>query len=350
VIQKPAGAANATSLVQSNYQEYVQAVTSRAGSLTSSPNATLTPLTLSFPSLTDAASGQVRNGVLTVNIFRRDVQINGPIGTTIVLQPSTPNPAAPGQEVTFTATIHANDRVLPNGTADRIQFFAGGQLLADAPIGSDGTATLRTSVLPPGANTITAAFAGNADFAASTSNAIVQNVGDLNGPQVVKLDRYGYHEHPTVLVVTFDTALDPARAVAPANYRLVAAGRDNRFGTADDQIIKMRTPVYDALDHTVTLRPTSLLPIRQRFRLTVLGASSTGVTDTFGNLLDGKNNGHNGTDATRQLSRTNLIITPNGAVPGMTLLQQAHNAVSTRTLRNPHKAVQLHAARRHANK
>ena len=73
-------------------------------------------------------------------------------------------------------------------------------------------------------------------------------------------------------------------AVSAANYQLVAAGADGKFGTADDVQIAL-TPIYSAANDTVTLAlPGGALP-DGAYRLTV---SATGqLIDASGNSLNG---------------------------------------------------------------
>ena len=93
-------------------KSYLQQVTLGAGSLSFSADVVQTPLALSFPAITDASSGQVRNGELTVNVIVRDATIAGPIGTATHLVAS-PNPVAPGHDVTLVATVAGNGVVHP---------------------------------------------------------------------------------------------------------------------------------------------------------------------------------------------------------------------------------------------
>ena len=82
--------------------------------------------------------------------------------------------------------------------------------------------------------------------------------------------------HPTRLVLNFNQDLDPAGAKNLANYRLVGPGRDGRLGTRDDLVIRLRKATYDPVTRSVTLRPKVRLPLRDRFRLTVLDIEDAG--------------------------------------------------------------------------
>ena len=111
-LHKPSAQATAASAFEALAQSYLQQVTLGAGSLNFSTDVIQTPLSLSFPDLTDASTGQVRNGELTVNVVVRDATISGPIGTSTHLVAS-PNPVAPGHDVTLVATVAGNGVVHP---------------------------------------------------------------------------------------------------------------------------------------------------------------------------------------------------------------------------------------------
>lgn len=117
-----------------------------------------------------------------------------------------------------------------------------------------------------------------------------------NGPTVVDLSRTGIHHQPTRLVLTFSDALVPSRAQDLSNYILVAPGHDGRFGTRDDQVIRVKSATYDPATRTVTLSPSRNLNRYRRYRITVKGTGAAGVTDPAGKLLDGNGDGQPGGD------------------------------------------------------
>jgi len=87
---------------------------------------------------------------------------------------ASPNPAAPGESVLLTATVAPAPTGSPLGT---VSFFNHSTQLSTADLNSSGVATFRTSALPPGSNSITAAYSGNASFAESTSSGLTLTVG-----------------------------------------------------------------------------------------------------------------------------------------------------------------------------
>jgi hypothetical protein len=97
-----------------------------------------------------------------------------PAATTTTLAAS-PNPAIPGQAVTFTATVKA-----PSGTASgSVTFKDGSTLLGSGTLASSGTATFTTSALGVGSHSITASYTSTASFAASTSATLTETVKQI---------------------------------------------------------------------------------------------------------------------------------------------------------------------------
>lgn len=89
---------------------------------------------------------------------------------------STPNPSNNGQSVTFTATVAA----VPPGTGTptgQVTFQHGNSVLAQVPLNSSGVASFSTSTLAQGNNSITATYASDSIFAASSGSVVqvVQN-------------------------------------------------------------------------------------------------------------------------------------------------------------------------------
>jgi hypothetical protein len=120
-----------------------------------------------------------------------------------------------------------------------------------------------------------------------------------DGPEVVSVLRYGYHEMPTSLVISFNEALDAATAQNAKNYRIVSP---------DGGIIRVRSAVYNAAAHTVTLRPMKRISIHHRYALIVDGAKTDGVANTNEQLLDGAYTGKPGSNYRSYLTWRNLVL------------------------------------------
>ena len=84
---------------------------------------------------------------------------------------SSPSATVYGQVVALTATITSSIGSPPDG--ETVTFKQGSNVLGTAPL-SGGTATLSTSTLGVGTKQVTAVYAGDANFAASTSKATSQ--------------------------------------------------------------------------------------------------------------------------------------------------------------------------------
>lgn len=97
-----------------------------------------------------------------------------PASTTTTITPSA-NPSILNGSVTFTATVSvvAPGAGTPTGS---IAFKNGSTTLSTVPLSSSGQATFSTSSLAIGPQSITAAYSGDSNFAASTSTTLNQSV------------------------------------------------------------------------------------------------------------------------------------------------------------------------------
>jgi len=149
------------------------------------------------------------------------------------------------------------------------------------------------------------AYADHAAFAASTGwssflgSFVAQSIiAPASQPlTVLELQRFGFHDQPTTLVLSFSAGLDPARAQDPGNYLLVRLLAAGRTGPA----IRLGAAVYDPAANTVTLRPLELLPLHDEYLLTVNGNALDGVVSAAGESLDGS--GQPGSNYVRKFSR-----------------------------------------------
>ena len=148
----------------------------------------------------------------------------------------------------------------PTGT---VSFFIDGVLRAGPTTltpGAEGeTASVVISGLSAGPHQITALYGGVAGFSSSTSFSVslvilptAITTTNVDGPQVVGVERFGYHQLPTTLVVEFNGPLDAASAVDADDYAIVGPG---------GQRVPVASATYDPATDSVTLRPS-----RQRTR------------------------------------------------------------------------------------
>jgi DNA-binding beta-propeller fold protein YncE len=92
--------------------------------------------------------------------------------TTTALTASASTVTA-GNSVTLTATVKAGSTAVTSGT---VTFASGSTSIGAAQLGAGGVATLATTNLPVGTDSITASFVGTANDAASSSAAVVVTV------------------------------------------------------------------------------------------------------------------------------------------------------------------------------
>jgi Bacterial Ig-like domain (group 3) len=144
--------------------------------------ATLGTSSLSSGSATFAASSLTAGSHSITVVYAGDINYTGvtsPALTQIVNQAaattsalsSSRNPSEVGQAVTFTATVTSGVGT-PGGT---VTFNDGGAGLGSGTL-AGGIATLTVTTLTRGSHSITAVYAGNANFITSTSAALIQAV------------------------------------------------------------------------------------------------------------------------------------------------------------------------------
>ncbi len=235
--------------------------------------------------------------------------VNAPVlqASTTTLE-SSHDPSTVGQAVTFTAVVSPSGSTgTPSGS---VTFTIDGVSVAPVPLqllsGSD-QATLSIASLAAGTHTISAAYTGDSSFAAgAVVSPLVEMVtavasSSVDGPKVGSVKRFGIHMQPTVLVVSFNEALDPASAVNLSNYRITGpAGRS----------VRIRSAVFGAATNTVTVRPADRINLHHTYHLTLVGIGPDGIQNTQGELLDGADTGSPDGNYTGTLTWRNVVFTP----------------------------------------
>ncbi len=134
---------------------------------------------------------------------------------------STPNPSVVGQSVTFTATVAAGSGS-PGGS---VSFLDGGTTLGTVALAS-ATATFTTSSLSIASHSIAAVYAGDTNFAGSSSSALTQNVIG-NGQIILAVssdgdDAFSFSSSTPALNASVRTSngsgQTPALALPPGSY------------------------------------------------------------------------------------------------------------------------------------
>jgi hypothetical protein len=100
------------------------------------------------------------------------VNVTGSATSSTALQPSAPT-VNQGQSVTLAATVTGGGAT-PTGS---VAFTEGSASLGSVPLNNSGLASLSTTTLPVGPNSIQALYLGNAAYAASSSLTMVQVYG-----------------------------------------------------------------------------------------------------------------------------------------------------------------------------
>jgi hypothetical protein len=132
---------------------------------------TLSSLVAGSHSLTGAYSGDATFAPSTSAALSESVNQDG----TATALSSSANPTTYGQALTLTATVAAAapGSGTPTGT---VTFKDGATTLGTAALNASGQAAFTTATLATGSHSLTAVYAGDANFTASTSAALAQTV------------------------------------------------------------------------------------------------------------------------------------------------------------------------------
>ena len=139
-------------------------------------------------------------------------------------------------------------------------------------------------------------LAADATTTATTTFAAAPTIANA-GPTITDLRRTGTPPKPSVLTLTFNSALNAADAQKVANYKLASAGANGIFGTKHDVLIPIKSAVYNATAHTVTLTTKKPFRLTRTVRLTVSGK---GILGSNGLALDGTGSSVPGEDYVAQ--------------------------------------------------
>jgi uncharacterized repeat protein (TIGR01451 family) len=204
--------------------------------------------------------------------------------------------------VVLTDTLPANVRVIAlEASQGTIVLGAGNTVTANlGAIGVGATVTVTIMVQAVVEGSLVNMAIARSDLASVASASAQTQVSaapsaasppPLTGaaPRVMAVRRSGFHARPTVLTLSFSGDLDPIRAQDLDAYQIVVPGLGH---------VALSSASYNALTHTVTLRPSARINIHHPFALTVVGTGARGLADTSGRLLDGARTGQAGHDFT----------------------------------------------------
>ncbi len=262
------------------------------------------PIEGTFNGLPEGASLTIGNTPFTISYHGGDgddvvlTQANTAVSSPTVtgISPAS-GPAAGDTVVTITGTGFTGATAVDFGTnpATGMTVVNGTTITADSPAGSGAVDV--TVVTPGGTSAATAA-----DRFTYTQVAAA--------PAVVSVERFGFHMHPTTLVLTFNVPLNPARAQDANNYQIVAMAGGEKDAVVAGHVTRVRAAVYNAAALTVTLYPRQRLNIHNFYRLTVNGVPPNGLRSASGIPFDSQGNGDPGKNYETILSWKNLVVTP----------------------------------------
>ena len=182
-----------------------------------------------------------------------------------------------GPDGTYAFATTASGAPLPPGTYTVVEFQPAGFLQGTNTVGTVNGVTVGMLVA-------TDVIGGIA--LTSSQHSIGNNFGELlpaTSPSVTNVQRFGVHLQPTLVVLAFDSPLDPASAQNVANYHIF--GPTNAKHPA---LIPIQSATYNPVANLVTLRLGERLDVHQPYQLTVTGLlGSTGAPLIGSNGLPG---------------------------------------------------------------
>ena len=147
------------------------------------------------------------------NVLRSD--------TTATLNPSSPNPSTPGQNVTFVATVNSTPVTPPTGTVD---FLDGATVICNDVVKAAGVWTCQTTALTEGSHNITAVYNQDATFNASpASNTVVQVVSKTATTTTVVSSQ---NPAPPLTTITYTATVSTVSGTPTGTVTFKDAGTD----------------------------------------------------------------------------------------------------------------------------
>ncbi len=105
--------------------------------------------------------------------------------------------------------------------------------------------------------------------------------GGTVGPTVKSVVIASAKGKPKTINITFIGTVDASVITDLSLFTLISAGRDRRFGTKDDKVLKLSKASYTASTHILKLQPKQPLSIVYPLELVVTGLLSTGTSTYF---------------------------------------------------------------------
>ena len=257
--------------------------------------------TLTLPA--DFAVGS--HDITAVYVGDTDYSVSTSAVSTLVVSKATPtfivssstSPSAYGDAVTFTASPAAvviQDFSAPAQPSGAVSFYDGATLLGSGTLDGSGAATLSTSSLTVGSHSVTASYAGDANYDGAISGPLTQQVNAVPLEAVVTVSdktfdgtRAATIDGCTLQPAGSLTSL-PAGSTGPTGLSCNLSGASAQFDTADAGAGKTVTVTGLALSGTAaasyTLSSTTATATADVFQagtsLTYTGATSFPTSTT----------------------------------------------------------------------
>jgi hypothetical protein len=201
--------------------------------------------------------------------------------------------AAAGSSVSFTAQLTGTAGT-PTGS---VTFTSGGKTLGSATLGSSGKATVATSALPLGSDSVVAAYSGDSNFTASTSAPVTVKVE--TPPSITSLNRNYGAKSAVVNITGMNFGATQGSSTITFNGTL-ATSTSYLTISWSDTLIEVAVPEAATTGNlvvTVGGLASNGIPFTIYPELTVTGISPTSgpagtlVTITGTNMMDPEGNG-----------------------------------------------------------
>ena len=225
------------------------------------------------------------------------------LGQTTVSLQASPIPVIVGKPLTLTANV-LSAQGNPEGT---VEFWEGSTSLGQATL-VGGIAKLAISSLAIGQHSFVAKYnpAASSPFTANNSPITSASVTDIPGSAIASLNILRSGTRIIRIELVANGPLDKLTAETLANYTMVYAGRDGKFGTRDDVKINLAKSKlsYNPATSVITLTPPGgRLLLTGTARLTIAN-----LKDNLGRPFDGDHNGLPGGTCNVNITRTGTYL------------------------------------------
>ena len=245
-----------------------------------------------------------------------------PMADLVVTKTVSPDPATVGVPLTYTVTVtNLGPDAEPAAGVTLVDLLPPGVIFVSSSLppasatpggltyalgslaaGASQSVTIVVMPTAPGMLFNQAVVTGVGPDPNPSNNYAEVSVAVHQAPTVVSLTRLGYHTGPTTLTLRFSAPLDAATAVNIHNYHLFQV-----LPGGHREAIQIRSAAYDPASRTVVLTPARQLYLFGHYQLVVNGTSPTGVSDIYGNLLDGAGTGRPGSNFVREFGSEVLV-------------------------------------------